>query len=320
MTGNLKLVSGASMASVLLVIMYAVYAASQPVGLTIFGFNNIVNNGIPLALAAAGLTLVVLVGELDLSGIGILTIANVVVATTSTGLLGTGGSLILVSLIGLAIGLINGWFVTVIGLQSLAVTLGTLIISGGVALIILPAPGGQVTDAITYGLTDTLGGMPVALWVLLAVILLWLYLKRTALGIALYAVGTDATAAQLSGIDIRFTKLFAFAISGLFYALAGYYLSAEISSGDPRINDTFLLLMYASVAVGGTSLNGGSGGVVASIVGAGILTVMHSMLLSLGVAGYYTSIFSGLIMLAAIGFGQLSSLVARPGSGKVLAE
>ncbi len=304
---------GAGAAFVLLAIMFAVYAGRQPSALTAFGLGNLVNNGVVLALAAAGLTLIVLIGELDLSGIGVLAVSNVVVATTSTGSLGTVGSLVLVLLIGLFVGLVNGWLVAVMGLQSLAATLGSMIVCQGVALLILAAPGGEVTDTIAYGLTDSFAGVPIAAIVLAGGVLLWLFLRRTALGVALYAVGTDPTAAELSGINVRFTRIAAFAGGGLCYALAGYYFSAEIGSGDPRVNDTFLLFMFASVAIGGTSLMGGRGGVIGSFIGAGILTVMQKMLFALGVAEFYTNVFSGLIMIVAIFFGQISVLLARLG-------
>ncbi len=120
-------------AFVLLVLMFGVYASRDPSALTAFGFGSLVNNGIVLAVAASGLTLVVLSGELDLSGSGVVAIANVVVATTSTGRLGSLGSLAAVLAIGLAVGCINGCLVTIFGLQSLAVTIGTLIACQGVA-------------------------------------------------------------------------------------------------------------------------------------------------------------------------------------------
>ena len=81
-------------------------------------------------------------------------------------------------------------------------------------------------------------------------------------------------------------------------------LSAQTGSGDPRASNTFLLYMYASVAIGGTSLIGGRGGVFGTLVGAGILTVMQKMLFALGVASFYTNMFNGIIMFVAIFFGQ----------------
>jgi len=110
---------------------------------------------------------------------------------------------------------------------------------------------------------------------------------------------------------VRRTRLAAFVLAGIAYGLAGYMLSAETGSGDPRASDSFLLFMYASVAIGGTSLSGGRGGVFGSIVGAGLLTVMQKMLFALGAAEFYTNVFSGIIMLLAVFIGTFSAAIAR---------
>ncbi|MFC7398279.1 ABC transporter permease [Chelatococcus sp. GCM10030263] len=307
---------GAMAATGLLLVMFAVYALHEPSALSMFGMSNLLNNMIVLALAAAGLTLVVLCGELDLSGPGIIAIANVVVATTSAGSLGPLGSFVAVLAIGLVVGGLNGVLVAYLRLQSLAVTLGTLIACQGIALLILPAPGGEVVEEIAYGITGDLFGVPVPAILLALALAFWLLLKQSRLGIALYAVGTDEAAARLSGLNVRATKLLAFILAGLFYALAGFVFSAEIGSGDPRISDSFLLFMFAAVAIGGTSLMGGRGGIVGTLAGAAILTVLQKMLFALGVADFYTNIFNGIMMILAILFGQLSALLARGPRGR----
>jgi ribose transport system permease protein len=296
--------------------MFAVYALHEPSALSLFGMSNLLNNMIVLALAAAGLTLVVLCGELDLSGPGVIAIANVVVATTSAGSVGPWGSFATVLAIGMFVGALNGLLVAYLRLQSLAVTLGTLIACQGIALLILPAPGGEVVEEIAYGITGDLFGVPVPAILLALALAFWLLLKQSRLGMALYAVGTDEAAARLSGLNVRTTKLLAFILAGLFYATAGFVFSAEIGSGDPRISDSFLLFMFAAVAIGGTSLMGGRGGVVGTLAGAAILTVLQKMLFALGVADFYTNIFNGIMMILAILFGQLSALLARGPRGR----
>ena len=182
----------------------------------------------------------------------------------------------------------------------------------GVALLILPAPGGDVADAIANGLTGDFGhAIPVAAILLAGLLALWLLFAQTRTGIVIYAVGTDENAARLSGLDVRHTKLVAFVLAGLTYGLAGYMLSAETGTGDPRASDSFLLFMYASVAIGGTSLTGGRGGVFGSLVGSGLLTVMQKMLFALGAAEFYTNVFSGVIMLAALFVSGLSAKLSR---------
>lgn len=310
--------AGPAIAMALYLLMYVVYAVREPSALSLVGLTNLLNDTVVLALAAAGLTVVVLAGELDLSGIGVIAICNVVVATTSTAAFGPGGSLIAVTVIGMLVGLVNGILVAVFGLQSLAATIGTMIACRGVALLVLSAPGGEVADAIASGLTaDLLGSIPVAAVILAVLCGVWWLFTRTRIGIAVYAVGADETAAGLSGLDVRRTKMAAFILAGLCYALAGYMLSAQTGSGDPRVSDSFLLFMFASVAIGGTSLMGGRGGVIGSVIGAGILTVMQKMLFALGVAEFYTNVFNGLIMLLAIFFGNFSAVLSQTLGRKV---
>jgi ribose transport system permease protein len=99
-------------------------------------------------------------------------------------------------------------------------------------------------------------------------------------------------------------------LAGIAYALAGYMLSAQTGTGDPRVSNSFLLYAFAAVAIGGTALGGGRGGVVGSVIGAALLTVMQKLLFALGVAEFYTNIFNGVVMVAAILFGNLSAFVA----------
>jgi ribose transport system permease protein len=305
--------SEAALALILFLLMFVVYALNQPSALTVIGVTNVLNNTVVLALAAAGLTLVILTGELDLSAVGVIAITNVLVATVSARFpAGAMTSLLLVCSIGLLVGLVNGWLIAYLGLQSLACTLGTMIICEGIALLILAAPGGEVVDAITYGLTDVVGGIvPMAALILCAIALGWVFLRHTRLGIAIYAVGTDETAARLSGLNVRRTKLTAFAMAGLTYALAGYMLSAQTGTGDPRVSGSFLLYVFASVAIGGASLAGGRGGLIGSLLGAGILTVMQKMLFTLGAADFYTNIFNGLMMIFAIFVGNVPAFLAK---------
>lgn len=299
-------------AALLYVIMFVIYLLNSPSAITLAGITDLLNNTIVLALASAGLTLVILTAELDLSSVGVIAVTNVIVATVSTKFPGGAFiSLVLVCLAGLLVGLINGWLVAFLGLQSLAATLGTMIVCQGIALLILEAPGGEVAAFIMNRLTDTVFGfMPVAGLILLLAIAGWLLFRRTRLGIAIYAVGTDAVAARLSGLNVKCTKWMVFSLAGMAYGLAGYMLGAQTGTGDPRISNSFLLYVFAAVAIGGTSLGGGRGGVIGSVVGAGILTVMQKLLFAVGVAEFYTNIFNGVIMVVAILFGNLSAILS----------
>jgi len=299
-------------AGLLCLAMYAVYFFKTPSAFSLTGVTDLLNNTVVLALAASGLTLVILAAELDLSSVGVIAVTNVVVATISTKLpAGAFLSLLAVCLLGCLAGLLNGWLVAFLGLQSLASTLGTMIVCEGIALLILDAPGGEVDSFIMNRLTDTLFAViPVALLIIGLVVVLWLLFRQTRIGIAIYAIGADPVASRLSGLDVRWTKLIVFTLAGIAYALAGYMLSAQTGTGDPRVSNSFLLYAFAAVAIGGTALGGGRGGVVGSVIGAALLTVMQKLLFALGVAEFYTNIFNGVVMVAAILFGNLSAFVA----------
>ena len=305
--------NGAPLAFVLFIAMYAAYALQTPSALSLFSITNLFNNTVVLAMAAAGLTFVILIKEMDISPVGVIAVTNVLVATQSASMpYGALSCFLLCCLIGLTIGLINGILVAYLRLQSLACTLSTMIICQGVALLIMPAPGGEVAEFIAYQLTDSLwGAFPVSAAILVFVAAFWLYLRHTSFGIGMYAVGTDETAAHYSGVKIVRVRLGAFALAGIFYGMAGYLLSAQIGSGDPRVSSSFLLYVFAAVAIGGTSLSGGRGGIIGSLVGAGILTIMQKMLFSLGVSDFYTNIFNGVIMVLAILLGNSTALLNK---------
>ena len=157
-------VSGTGIVALLYIILYALYAFWQPSALSVFTFTDLVNNSTPLALAAAGETLVVISRGFDLSVAGVVSLTNVLMAVYP--LQGPGGalvSLLMCCAIGALVGGINGVLVSRLGLQTIAATLGTMIICQGLSLVILDAPGGTIADFVTYSLTDTLFGViPIA--------------------------------------------------------------------------------------------------------------------------------------------------------------
>lgn len=295
------------------VLMFAIFAASQTGALSVGSITELCNNALPLALAAAGGTLVVLTRGFDLSVAGVVALSNVLVATqVGDGPAGALEGLALVVAIGLAVGAVNGFLVAYVRLQSIASTLATMIVCSGLALLVLDAPGGTVPDFISYGLTDTIGGtVPVAAVIATGVILVWLAIQRTDWGVALYAIGADETAATLAGIQTRRVKFLAYCLAGACYGLSGYMLSALTATGNPNAGNSYLLLMFAAIAIGGTAFSGGRGGVVGSMIGAATLTLLQKVLFSAGVSSFYTGIFQGVVMIVAVLIAALSAHLAR---------
>ncbi|MFB9125752.1 ABC transporter permease [Paraburkholderia dipogonis] len=311
------LTNGVSTVVILYFILYAVYSRIETGALTVSAFSDLVNNTIPLAIAAAGATFVILLGGFDLSVAGVLSLVNVVLATHP--LDGAGGALISILIamsIGAAVGLCNGILVAYGGLQSIAVTLAVMILTRGLALVVLDAPGGGVSDWVSDTLTNNLWGVvPAAGLVAIGVALLWAIFRRTNTGVALYAVGKDETAAALSGINVKRTKCIAFVFAGALYGLAGFMLSAQTASGDPNAGATLMLLVFASVALGGTAFSGGQGGLYGSMIGAATLMLLQKVLFSSGVQSFYIGLFQGFVMIAAVIFVNLITYFARRSHG-----
>ncbi|HEX4764977.1 MAG TPA: ABC transporter permease [Lichenihabitans sp.] len=304
-----RLANGAGIVTLLYLILYALYGLWDRGAFSAYAFTNLVNNAAPLAIAAAGETLVVLSRGFDLSVAGVMSLTNVVMATyPMEGPQGALLSLLMCMAIGGVVGCVNGAAVAYLRLQSIAATLGTMIICRGLSLVILDAPGGTVTDFVSNTLTDQLFGViPVSGLIVAALAGLWGLVRRTDFGVALYTVGTDETAAALSGVSVARTRFLAFVGAGLVYGVAGFMLTAQTATGNPNGGNPFLMLTFAAVALGGTSLSGGRGGMIGSIVGAATLMLLQKVLFSGGVSSFYTGIFQGVVLVVAIVFSRALS-------------
>lgn len=305
--------NGSVIAFILLTAIYVVYMYSSIDVLTIENATDLLNNVAPLVIAATGLTLVIISGGYDLSIGGVVVLANVILATHSGTTVQSGLLAMAVALgAGLLVGAINGVLVAYLEVQSIAATLATFIMCSGIALVIMPSPGGNVPEFISPGLNSTIGGaLPVSLLVVGTCILGWLVLRRSRFGVYIYALGSDERSAVQSGIRAASVKFRVFLGAGLLYALAGVMLSAQTASGDPNGSALFMVLVFAAVAIGGTRFGGGRGSAIGSIVGAGVLAVLQKMLFALGVSTFYTGIVQGAVLILAVLLGQVSLLVAQ---------
>ena len=299
--------SGTGVIALIYVVLYVLFALWDHSALTSGTVVNLANNAAPLAIAAAGETMVVLARGFDLSVAGVISLTNVIMAAyPMEGPDGAAISLLICLAVGGMVGLVNGYLVSVLKLQSIAATLATMIICQGLALVILDAPGGTVADFVADQLTDVvIGVVPVAGLIILVIVAVWLVFQRTAMGIALYTVGSDEVSAQLSGISVSSTRFIGFVSAGMLYGVAGFMLSAQTATGNPNGGASFLMLTFAAVALGGTSLSGGRGSVVGSILGAGTLMLLQKVLFAGGVSSFYTGIFQGTVLVIAVVFGGL---------------
>jgi ribose transport system permease protein len=275
-----------------------------------FELTSTVNNATPLIFAALGQALVILTGGLDLSVGGLMDLTNSVAATQmgdNPGSIAAWSVVIL--LIGAATGLVNGLLVAYGRLQPILVTLGTLAILQGLALKVLPQPGGTVPSGLTQALAHP--DRPYGLVVVALAGLIWFVLRRTALGVSAYAIGNDRQAARASGVPVRRMTVFIYVTSGVLVALGGLLLAASTTGGDATSGDVFTLTSIAAVVIGGVSLFGGRGSGVGAIIGAFVLTILINVLFFAHIDPLYEPLSEGLFLVLAAALTALLGMLVR---------
>lgn len=274
----------------------------NPNFLTPRGLNNFLLQIAPMALVVMAQTLAMLVRELDISIGSVVSLSTVLLATT----MGQAGwvSLPLVVLAAVAIGAATGAVIAYWRVPGIVVTLATSMLWGGLALMIMPQPGGVVTGAFRRLIVSYSTYLPHTAVLLLAVLLLWKYVKKTALGQAIYATGGNPYSAFASGISTHRAKIAAFAGSALLASLAGLILAAKAGSGEATIGGTYTLASIAGAVLGGASFMGGIGSMRGAVGGAMVLSILVNILFFLGVSSFYEYIVQGAILLIAVIIGS----------------
>ncbi len=293
----------------------ALYAATQsrlPGG---FEITTSVNTTMPLALAALAQSIVVMTRGLDLSIGGIIDLTNALAALYlgNTALTMVVASA-LILLAGAALGFVNGLLIAYGRLQPILVTLATLAIFQGLAIRILPQPGGSIPEAYTGFLVNT--GAPYALLYVLALALFWFGLRRSQWGIAIVAIGNDEGAAAANGIDPVRTKLLAYTLAGLIAAGGGLFLAAQATAGDATTGNGYTLTSIVAVVLGGVSLFGGRGSAVGAIFGAFVTTMIVNILFFSHIDPLYQSFYEGAFLVIAVVLAEGLGRLVRARRGK----
>jgi ribose transport system permease protein len=266
-----------------------------------FDARSLTVNALPLALIAMGQFLVVLTRGVDLSLGPIASVAGAVMALTVTDHPLLGGLAPIA--IGLAAGLINGLFVARLSMPPIIVTLATMSVWQGVALIVLPDPGGAVPAEWGAVVSGGFSSPTMGIVGQLVVIIAGTWLLSSRFGLHLRAIGGDEAAARMSGVRAANVKLIAYVLAGGLAGLGGMYLSISTASGSPTVGDGFILSSIAAVVIGGVPLSSGRGTALGVAMGALILTVTGSLLYFANVSSFYQSVIDGAILLAVVGSG-----------------
>lgn len=255
------------------------------------------------AILAIGMSFVILTGGIDLSVGSTLAIAGAVSASIIKVTNNIFLSLVIALIIGAIIGLMNGAIVAKGKIQAFIVTLATMTIFRGVTMVYtngIPISG-LSEKFMLIGNKKILGYIPVpAIMTIIILIIAWYILSQTRYGRYVYALGGNEDSARLSGINTDKVKSLVYVISGVTAALSGVITTSRVGSASPNAGLGFELDAIAAVVLGGTSLAGGEGTVVGTIIGAMIIGVLNNGLNLAGVSAYYQSIVKGLVILLAV--------------------
>jgi len=291
---------------VALLVLIAIVSAINPDFFSLDNILNILRQTSVNAVIAVGMTFVILIAGIDLSVGSILALTGAIAAS----LVGAEYPILLVVpatlLLGTLLGSISGVIVAKGKVQSFIATLVTMTLLRGVTMVYTdgrPISTGfsDTADSFAYLGTGYLFGIPVPIWIMAIVFLVaWYVLKHTQIGRYIYALGGNEAATQLSGINVNKIKVFVFAVSGFLSALAGLIVTSRLSSAQPTAGVSYELDAIAAVVVGGTSLMGGKGRVMGTLIGALIIGFLNNALNLLDISSYYQMIAKALVILVAV--------------------
>lgn len=276
--------------------------------LTPLNFTNILEQVAILAMIAGVQTVVMVVGDFDLSVGSLASLVGVVTAQLLVGGMDPGRAVLLALAIGLVAGALNGALVAYLGLSAFISTLATMTAFTGLALLLSDGATvfGLPEDFVGIG-QGRLGPIPVPVVITIVLLLVvWFALSRTVLGRSWYAVGGNSEAARLSGVDTRLVRFSAFLVSGVGSALAGVVLTARLASGHPNAADPYMLTSIAAVFLGITLSRAGKPTVGGTIVGIGIMGVLANGLNIMQVNSYVQQVLTGAIIVIAVSLSRLS--------------
>lgn len=288
-----------------------------------FQISSISKNSLPLVYLAIGQAIIVIAGGIDLSLGALLLLTNTIAARFMEG-----QPLVLVLLIALAtillISLLNalvGYIITLSGVPDIVVTLATSYIWSGLALWVLPSPGGGTAPEMRWlftGSTSGIGGLYIVpiLMMLIPAILVFLFSRRSRVGLSMYAIGSSQIAARLAGIDVGRAKITSYAIGGALAALAGLATVALTGTGDPRftVGANATLNSVAAVVLGGVALTGGTGSVLGVVATAVILIMLNPILTAMGILANNAQVIQGVLIAGVMMIGGIATVLRERAS------
>jgi ribose transport system permease protein len=299
-----------NLAIILLAVVLGAWRISQLPQFGAYEARTFVLGILPIALLSMGQALIIIGGGINLA-IG--AEAVLINCLSAKYMLDTSFSRSLILafvfiIVGVLIGALTGWIISVSGIADIVVTLATSFLLVGVAMYVMPQPGGGINQT----LADLISGkvpnfIPPLICLILPILLIWIPLYRSKLGISMYAIGSNKEAAFLSGVNVNLTRIKLYAFGGLFAALSGLALTGITLSSSPfaNISNTATLNSVAGAVLGGVALSGGVGGLVGPALAALILYFIPTILLAFGIDPAYSQIITGALTIVVVLLGGL---------------
>ena len=286
-----------------LFVLCAIVYIVNPVFLTTNNVMNVLRQITTNLYLALAMTMVIILGGIDLSVGSIMALVGVV-TTMSIAILEFPIFLAVIVglLIGILVGAINGYFAAATPIPPFIITLAMMNMARGAAYILTEgAPVRVMSPEFNFIGSGFIGVLPMpVLYLLIFIVICYFIMNKTKLGRHIYAVGGNVEAARFSGINIKKVKFFAFTFSGLMAAFAGIVLASRMFSGQPTAGDGAELDAIAAVVLGGTSMSGGIGKIGGTVIGALIIGVLNNGLNLMAVSSFWQIVVKGFVILVAV--------------------
>jgi ribose transport system permease protein len=290
-----------------LIVLFVALAIASPHFLTSTNLSSVVRQTAVINIMALGMTIIIISGGIDLSVGAILAMGGLLGTMAMERGMSIPAGILIGILAGLVCGLINGLLIAKLNIAPFIVTLGTLGIIRGLALMISNGlPVHRIPQGFSFLGEGTLFGVPFVLWVLvLCAVFTHVLLEHTRLGRYAFAIGSNPEAAVYSGIPVAFHTTAVYAIAGMLTGLAGMIEASRLMTGQPTAGQGYELQAIAAVVIGGGSLHGGEGSVVGTLIGAFIMGLLSNGSDLLGVSPYLQQAIIGAVIILAVTVDEL---------------
>lgn len=303
-----------------LVVVFGLFSLSSEVRPFLFtggNFKIILLQTVIVAIGALGMTMIIVSGGIDLSVGSSVAFTSVLGAILLVKGYSTATAIMLTVLAGGAIGLVNGTLVAGLRMMPFIVTLGMMGIARGLAKwlagnVTVNAPESFIDVLMRRIAPNSLLPLPPGVWiaVLLSVVMA-IIMRQTIFGRYVFAIGSNEATARLCGIRVELHKVLIYTLAGIFFGIAGLMQLSRLTQGDPTVAIGLELDIIAAVVIGGASLNGGTGSILGSIIGALIMAVLRNSSTQMGWPNYMQEIIIGAVIVLAVGLDRLRQSSSR---------